>query len=417
MNSNNSEENNYDVIVIGGGPGGSTTAAYLGRMGYKIALIERESFPRYHVGESLTGMAAEIIEDFALEDQMEEFKFPIKGGVKVLGKEAKSEFFVAVLRQTWQVRRDEFDKMLLDNALKHHVHLIKGAVRDILFEGGKTTGVNYTDENDSTKTLKASYIVDASGSSTLLSKKGIAGKQEFTNEFEKQVAVFTQFKNVKRDPGAMRDNTFLFYSDVNEWAWFIPLSEDTVSIGVVMPNEKIKSLGGIEAAMKWGLENINPDLTSRMSDAEQIEEIRAIRKYSYIIEPFVGNGWLCVGDSHRFSDPIFSFGVSFALVEARAAAHAISQALETGSHDTPFEEYAKFCDTGQNAAFDVIRYFWHFPVFFGFQAKGKYRKDIIRLLSSDCHKSEEIEILKLMRESLEKEDAKKSMDMQEAIPS
>lgn len=137
-----------------------------------------------------------------------------------------------------------------------------------------------------------------------------------------------------------------------------------------------------------------------MQQAERTEKVRTINKYSYTIDPFVGNGWLCVGDAHRFSDPIFSFGVSFALVEARAAAKAIDQALKTGDQKKAFEMYSEYSDTGQNAALDVIKYFWHFPVFFGFLSRGKYRKEIIRLLSSDCHKSGDIEVLKIMRESL-----------------
>ena len=193
---------------------------------------------------------------------------------------------------------------------------------------------------------------------------------------------------------------FLFYGEQDEWAWFIPLSEDTVSIGVVVPSRKVKERGGIEKTIEWGVENINPNLKERMENAERIDEVRAINNYSYTIEPFVGNGWLCVGDAHRFSDPIFSFGVSFAMVEARAAAQAIDKAIKTGAEKEALEAYAHFCDTGQNAALDLIKYFWHFPVFFGFLAKGKHRKEMIRLLSSDCFKDKEMEVLKIMRDSL-----------------
>lgn len=408
QNTNKGTANHYDVIVIGGGPAGSTTATYLARKNYNVLILEKATFPRYHVGESLTGMATEIIEDFGLETEMEKHKFPVKGGVKVLGEGAKSEFFVSVLRSTWQVRRAEFDDILLDNALKHGAKRLHATVKQVLKEGDRVVGVTYQEEgSEITQEVYAKYLVDASGSSVFLSKKGIAGKQEFVEEFERQVAVFTQFKNAKRDPGQMRDNTFLFYSNHNEWSWFIPLSEDTVSIGVVMPNRRVKELGGVDKTMAWGVQNINPNLAERLADAEQTEDVKAIRKYAYIIEPFAGNGWLCVGDAHRFSDPIFSFGVSFALVEARAAAQAIDQAIQENDYRPAFEEYVRFCDTGQNAAFDVIRYFWHFPVFFGFQAKGRYRKEIIRLLSSDCHNSDDIEILQMMRKALKQKDEHK----------
>ena len=136
---------NYDVIVIGGGPGGSTTAAYLGKMGYNVLLIEKMSFPRFHIGESLTGMAAEVLSDFNLEQKMVENNFPVKGGVKVLGKDAKSEFFVSVLRETWQVKRSDFDKLLLDNAINHNVTVLKATVKDVIKEQERIIGaVSYT---------------------------------------------------------------------------------------------------------------------------------------------------------------------------------------------------------------------------------------------------------------------------------
>lgn len=250
---------NYDVLVIGGGPGGSTTAAYLGRMGYDVLLIEKSNFPRFHIGESLTGMAAEVIEDFALESQMSKHKFPVKGGVKVLGKGAKSEFFVSVLRPTWQVRRAEFDDVLLENAINHGVTRIKAQAKGVIKKGEQVIGLTYIQKgSDDCKSVYAKYIVDASGSMTFMSKIKEAGEQKFEDEFKSQVALFSHFKNVRRDPGAMGDNTFLFYSDVNEWAWLIPLSKDTVSIGIVIPAERIRKLGGMEKTVEWGIENINP---------------------------------------------------------------------------------------------------------------------------------------------------------------
>lgn len=407
-------KNAFDVIVIGGGPGGSTTAAYLGKMGYDVLLIEKMKFPRFHVGESLTGMAAEIIEDFNLESKMAENNFPVKGGVKVLGKGAKSEFFVSVLRETWQVTWASFDTVLLDNAINQGVTIQKRTVKEVLTDGDRVIGVSYIEENDDLlKEVQSKFVVDGSGSGTFLSKRKIAGERKYEEEFRNQVATFSHFKNVKRDPGAMKDNTFLFYGEQNEWAWYIPLSEDTVSIGVVIPAKKVQKNGGIEKTIEWGVEHINPNLKDRMHNAERVDEVRAINNYSYTIDPFVGNGWLCVGDAHRFSDLIFSFGVSFAMVEAKAAAKAIDQAIKTGNQKEPFEAYAKYCDTGQNAALDVIKYFWHFPVFFGFMAKGKYRKEIIRLLSSDCFKSEDIEVLKIMRKSLEQKKVKEKEQLQE----
>lgn len=404
----NISRTHYDVIIIGAGPAGSTAATYLTLAGLSVLIIEKETFPRYHVGESLTGMAAEIIHEFGLAEEMDTHQFPPKGGVKIIGSGARSEFFVPVLQPTWQVRRDEFDTILLENSARYGAELVLGEVKEILQENGRVTGVRYLPKghsNNDTREVFSEFLVDASGRAALMSRAGIAGKVTYFDEFSRQAAVFTQFKGALRDPGDMGDNTFIFYSEVYHWAWFIPLSPDVVSIGIVVPTDKLKALGGPEAVMEWGLQNINPDLARRVESADRLEEIRAITNYSYAVDPFVGDGWLAVGDAHRFADPIFSFGASFAMVEARAASQAILEAIKTGDSSQPFADYAEFADRGQNAALDVIRYFWKYPVFFGFQSRGKLRKDIRRLLSSDVHSPYELKALTLMRNTLKKYEA------------
>jgi len=101
----------------------------------------------------------------------------------------------------------------------------------------------------------------------------------------------------------MFDNTFIFYGERFHWAWFIPLSHDSVSIGVVVPSEQYKKYGGAEELLAWGLDALNPELTRRVQRAIKIEPVRFIANYSYRVEPFAGERWLCVGDAHRFTDP------------------------------------------------------------------------------------------------------------------
>jgi hypothetical protein len=169
----------------------------------------------------------------------------------------------------------------------------------------------------------------------------------------------------------------------------------------VVPSIRFKTNGeSPETLLKWGLENINPDLTRRVSGCEQVEACHFIANYSYRIEPFAGDGWLCIGDAHRFADPIFSFGVSSAMLEAAAAEKAIVEGLERGDFRAPFEEFVTYSNRGQDAIFDVIRYFWKFPSFFGIQTRGALLKDIIRLFAGDCFGVEELPALTAMRRSL-----------------
>lgn len=407
--SDGTVKNHYDVIVIGGGPGGSTLAAYLAQAGVHVLIIEKETFPRYHIGESLTGMAANIIHEFDLGATMDELQFPPKGGVKVIGQGAKSEFFVPVLQPTWQVRRDQFDDVLLKNALKQGAYYEQGTVKEILRNGEQVIGIRYLPTNGSPGEMKeafAKYVADASGRANIMARQGIAGDIQYDDNLSRQVAIFTQFKDALRDPGDMGNNTFIFYSEVHHWGWFIPVSPDVVSVGIVVPAQKLKEAGSVSAALDWGIEHINPDLRRRLIGRERVEEIRTTTNYSYSVDPFVGNGWLCVGDAHRFIDPIFSFGASFAMIEAKAASKAIMAALETGDWREPFAEFVALCNRGQNAAYDVIRYFWRYPIFFGYQSRGKQRKDIMRLLSSDVHSQHEMPALQMMRHTLQKFESK-----------
>jgi FADH2-dependent halogenase len=394
--------NSFDVVVIGGGPGGSVLAAYLAQAGTSVLILEKAAFPRYHIGESLTGIAADVLNDFGLSAEMDRRLFPLKGGVKVIGKNAGSEFFVPVLQPTWQVRRNEFDQILLNNAIQRGATFRQGTVTGVLRDGSTVIGVMYTPEgDDETREVSCRVVADASGQAALLARLGVAGPVLRT-EFDKQVAVFSQIRGARRDPGEMGDNTFLFYSETHNWAWFIPLSPDVVSVGIVRPGEKVKQCGRPEAAFEWGVKYLNPDLAWRVEGCERVEPVRAATNYSYVVDPFVGDGWMAVGDAHQFNDPIFSFGVSFAMVEAREASRAILKSFETSGSTAPFADYRDFCVRGQTAALDVIRYFWKYPVFFGYQSRGEARKDIIRLLASDCHSCTEPRALAVMRRALRK---------------
>jgi FADH2-dependent halogenase len=402
LNSVISEEF-FDVVIIGCGVSGSTLAAYLAKAGFSVVAIEKESFPRYHIGESLTGMVGSIIAELGLEAEMSQREFPIKGGVKVLGKDAKSEFFVPVLRPTWQVRREEFDQMLLDKAIEFGVQHRYGTVKEVIREGDKVTGIKYIPrgEEKTVKTVHASVVADASGQATFLSHQEVAGERKSYDTFKRQIAVFTQVKDALRDPGVMSNNTVLFYAQLYHWAWFIPISQDIVSVGIVVPTSKISECGGKQETLEWGLENINPDLKRRVEN-RSYGTVRTISNYSYSVDPFVGDGWLCVGDAHRFCDPIFSFGVSLGMVEAKQASIAITKALSDQNYMAHFQEYAEFCNRGQNAARDLILYFWKYPTFFGYQAKSTLRKDIINLLAGDCHQVDELPAMQMMRQALEK---------------
>lgn len=394
----------YDAIVVGCGPGGSTAAYHLAQRGFRVLAIERHAFPRYHIGESLTGVAASLLSEMGLVDEMARRAFPEKTGVKVVGREAKSAFFVPSLVPTWQVRRDEFDQMLLDRAVAVGVEHVQGSVKRVLRDGDRVVGVAYrtgSRSDDLLQEVHAGMVVDATGHTALMSRHHVAGVRQ-VDAFGHQIAVFTQFEGALRDEGSMGNNTVIFYAKKHHWAWFIPLSETIVSVGAVVPTSTFKQIADSpDALMGWATENINPELTRRLRDARATEPVRTVRNYSYRIEPYAGPGWLCVGDAHRFADPIFSFGVAFAMCEGVAAAKATAQALRDHREADALADYVTYCDRGHEAAYDLIRYFWRYPAFFPFQVQGAFRHDMMRLFSGDFFRDEEIPALVAMRESLE----------------
>ena len=116
-----------DVVIVGGGPAGSASAMFLAREGIKPLIIEQERFPRYHIGESLTGGGGQVLRQLGLEAEMYKRKYPCKQGVKVYGQSKAGSWFVPVTGRdadwklfpwdTWQVRRSDFDKMMLEEAV------------------------------------------------------------------------------------------------------------------------------------------------------------------------------------------------------------------------------------------------------------------------------------------------------------
>ena len=371
------------MCVIGGGPGGATAAIYARRAGLSVTILEKEQFPRYHIGESLTGVAGDIVRDLGLGHAMASLRFPVKSGVKVIGRSG-NEYFVPVLAETWQVRRDDFDKVLLEQAAESGASVIHGQALKVIKSDERVEGVTFHDTNTgATQTLRCKVLIDASGTACFLSRAGVAGPRQF-DLFGDQIAVFSQVEGAIRDPGEMGDNTFIFYSKTHHWAWFIPLSPETVSIGVVVPTKAFHELGkNPDKVFAWGLDAIHPDLTQRVQGKPLVEPVRAIKDYSYRVAPFAGPGWFCIGDAHRFADPIFSFGVSSSMQEAQAVVRAICEVLQSGDWSGVAERYTTHSNTGQDAIFDFIRYFWSYPGFFGLQMRGKFRKDVIRLFGGD----------------------------------
>jgi len=379
----------HDAAIIGAGPGGTASALHLLQAGLKPVIIEKDPFPRYHIGESLTGECGVCLRKLGMEEAMLGKGHPIKYGVTVYGTGGKNSFWVPVAERisktefkpqwTWQVRRSDFDKMLLDLAISHGAEFLPCEAVAPIMEDDRMTGIRFRTPQGATEDLKAEVVLDASGQGTFLANRGVIGPKE-RGSYDKQVAIFSQVANTIHDPGDAAGNTLIFYQKKHHWAWFIPLDDELVSVGVVVPSEYFKSQKLSKPDfLKQELMTLNPELTKRVPDLNFTEEVRSISNYSYHTDHFTGKGFLCVGDSHRFIDPIFSFGLYFAMKEAEMASQAVTKYFsgETREAANPFAAYEHTANQGQNIVQDLVDCFWNFPFQFLILVHHSHPLDII----------------------------------------
>ena len=318
------------VIVIGGGPGGSTVAALLARAGRRVTLLEKGHHPRFHIGESLLPMNMPIFERLGLLPQVKAI------GTMKLGADfpAPNERGYSVFRfsrtldpgtgYAVQVRREQLDELLFRHAASCGVDAREGTeVLRVEFhaEGGN---VHTRSEDGSHSTLRADYVVDASGRSTLL---GNALKLKRKHEQHQSAALFAHFAGVTRRPGDDAGNVSV-YRFPSGWVWMIPLPGDVMSIGAVCYPEYLKQRGGDNAEFLIKTLQRIPDARERMKHARLIGHLHATGNYSYTCSRMGGPRWLMVGDAYAFLDPIFSSGVFFAMNSAEQAAATIDAILD-----------------------------------------------------------------------------------------
>lgn len=332
-------KDSYDVIVIGGGPAGASTAALVAEHGHSVLLLERAELPRFHVGESLIPETYWPLKRLGLIDRLKQSAFPKKYSVQFVSEGVKESapFYFDMYNphessMTWQVERGKFDKMILDRAqeLGAVVHT-SAHVTDVVFENEVAVGVKCRllneDGGRTERSVASRIVVDATGQTAFISSR--RGQRDPDPRLKKGT-IWTYWKGARRGEGKDEGATLIMQTPGKKsWFWYIPLQDDVVSIGCTgsMSHMFGKQNGDAETVYTRELQRC-PAMMDRLKNAERCTDFFTTKDFSYYSREGAGNGWVLVGDSFGFIDPVYSSGVYLALKGGEFAADAIHDALQ-----------------------------------------------------------------------------------------
>jgi flavin-dependent dehydrogenase len=320
-----------DIVIIGGGPSGSTAGILLAERGYRVVLLEKARHPRFHIGESLLPANLPLLERLGVADQVRAIGLKKPGAEFVSPWHGRSETFMFVdawnrnQPYAYQVRRSEFDEILIRRAAAVGVTVIEGcrARRVDLGDGTGASRIEATHEDGAQAIWNAKFVLDASGRDTLIANQ-LGAKRR--NERHNSAAMYAHFRGAQRHLGE-RAGIISIYWFEHGWFWFIPLADGATSIGAVVWPYYMKSRAlPLREFFFQTLAQCGP-LNERLAGAELVSEVEATGNYSYSTDRSHGRNFLLLGDAYAFIDPVFSSGVWLAMHSAVAGAEAVDSCL------------------------------------------------------------------------------------------
>ena len=339
-----------DVVVIGGGPAGSTAAAALARLGRRVVLLERDAFPRFHIGESLLASVNDVLDAIGAAHLVREERFPQKWGATFMTPDGRVERFADFAissevpqPQTWQVPRERFDELLFRHAAACGADVReRHRVVDVSFDAdGVTVMYRATAGRDAASPdgagdaaspkdahLRARALIDASGRASLLSRRFNLRVDEpgLVN-----LAVFSHYAGVPRGEGRRAGDIRVVARADGGWFWLIPISEELMSVGAVLPRAAFQAQPRLDhGELLDRLIADTPAVARLMRQATRRWPVRVERDFSYGARAYAGDRWITVGDAGSFLDPVFSSGVAIALESGLEGARALERGLARG---------------------------------------------------------------------------------------
>ena len=387
---------NYDVIIIGAGPAGSSASALLAEKGHRVLVLEREKFPRYHIGESLLPFTYQPLQRLGLIERMKKSAFVKKYSVQFVSPSGRASlpfyFFNRYDResvaQTWQVLRSEFDQMLMDNSRAKGAEIKEETVvKELLWEGGRVTGVRTQTKGGEPVEYRAPLTLDCTGKEAFTA---VRNNWRVKDPYLNKIAVWTYYQGAKRDEGVDEGATTVAYVPEKGWFWYIPQHNDMISVGVVAEGKYLTRDGvkAPEEIFKREIEQ-NQWIKQHLAVGQQTGSYFLTSEYSHHAKHCATEGLLLVGDAFAFLDPVFSSGVMLALKSGTMAADAVHQAIVSRDFSpAQFSEYATYIRQGVENMRKLVYAFYNPDFSFGKVIK-KYPDaagEITDCLSGDVNK-------------------------------
>jgi flavin-dependent dehydrogenase len=348
----------YDALILGAGPAGATAALCLARKSLRALVIDRATFPHFHIGESLLPRNFQLIHDLGLAERTAKLPQTAKFGAEFVtghGRDGGSIRFADGLvpgsDRAMNLERGPFDKMLLDAAREAGAEVIENvAVRGFPRLADGDVAVELSDG----RTVAGQWLIDASGQSTLVGKH--LGLRRVLPHLKK-VAYFGHFKGVERPPG--QEGGYIRIVMCEEgWFWLIPLDEERTSIGLVLDDFRARQAGvPADRMLAWGIER-SPLVARWTAKAEFSTNNGVIADFSYRCAPYAGPGYFLVGDAATFVDPIFSTGVCLAMMSAVRAAEEIAGLLGGAEAKPARRRYIRYVEGSSKVFFRIVDQFY-----------------------------------------------------------